>query len=583
MFPLPPAFHAQINRYINLVDECEGRSANACALCMKPLRETPSSLSLVKRRVRPRMLTVGSRLGLQGRIVICFIAVMLLTLGATVFTFVNQTGNQLNDLIGEHSRQLSSTLALANEGPVRLRAQDDLNRIAKELIKSRNVLYVAFFDDDGHKISMASRDADIDLKDVGAVRSSTSLLMQVHHDRSAVFGEYLETTAPVLSQSAGPSKLVGYVSVGVSRDGEAARMNSIIHVVVLISALALTLAMLVGTLLVHRIFMPIRELVHATHKIIGGDLDTRVAIERGDTIGQLARAFNEMVEWVKQQQRDLNAANQSLMEANRDLEAKVAHRTGQLEAANNRLSAEISEKEEFLRAVSHDLGAPLRNIDGMATVLLLKHRDTLNADVVHRLERIKKNVEMESSLIAELLELSRIKTRRHKVELVELDGLILQLRDMFDEDLRSQGIELVVETPLPTIDGERLRLRQLFQNLIDNAIKYMGEPVAGRARRISIGCAVRMTEAEFYVRDTGLGIHEDDLGKVFLVFRRGRNINTGNIAGKGVGLASVKSIVEIYSGRIWVESTLGEGSTFKFTINGRHVRSGEARQLPKAA
>jgi signal transduction histidine kinase len=85
---------------------------------------------------------------------------------------------------------------------------------------------------------------------------------------------------------------------------------------------------------------------------------------------------------------------------------------------------------------------------------------------------------------------------------------------------------------------------------------------------------VRASEAEFYVQDTGMGIDPDDLGKVFGVFRRGKNGLAQNLAGKGVGLASVKSIVETYNGSIWIESRLGEGSTFRFTINGMYVMGG---------
>jgi signal transduction histidine kinase len=119
----------------------------------------------------------------------------------------------------------------------------------------------------------------------------------------------------------------------------------------------------------------------------------------------------------------------------------------------------------------------------------------------------------------------------------------------------------------------------VFQNLIDNAIKYMGDGSNGGARRISVGCELRDSEAEFYVQDTGIGIDPEDLDKVFFVFRRGKNPAVQNVAGKGVGLASVKSIIETYSGTIWVESEVGKGSTFRFTINGQHL----AQVTPVAA
>jgi signal transduction histidine kinase len=130
------------------------------------------------------------------------------------------------------------------------------------------------------------------------------------------------------------------------------------------------------------------------------------------------------------------------------------------------------------------------------------------------------------------------------------------------------------------VNGERARLRQVFQNLIDNAIKYMGD---GISREIHVGCDVRAGEAEFYVRDTGIGIEAEDLSKVFVVFRRGKNTQAQNVAGKGVGLASVKSIVETYSGTIWVDSAVGQGSTFRFTVNGKFLATAGQAVRPLAA
>ena len=147
-------------------------------------------------------------------------------------------------------------------------------------------------------------------------------------------------------------------------------------------------------------------------------------------------------------------------------------------------------------------------------------------------------------------------------------SMIRELGGMFEEDLRSKNIQLMLDTQLPQLTAERARIRQVFQNLIDNAIKYMGD---GMTREIHVGCFVKDAEAEFYVRDTGMGMEDDDRDKVFFVFRRGKNATTQGVAGKGIGLASVKSIVETYEGSIWVESDLGRGSTFRFTINGQFV------------
>jgi signal transduction histidine kinase len=160
------------------------------------------------------------------------------------------------------------------------------------------------------------------------------------------------------------------------------------------------------------------------------------------------------------------------------------------------------------------------------------------------------------------------------MELVEIGALLRDLEGVFENDLKSRQIKLIVDTELPVLNGEKSRFRQVFQNLIDNAIKYMGD---GPVREIHVGCKIRPTEAEFYVRDTGLGIDAEDVTKVFYVFRRGRNSTSRKIAGKGVGLSSVKYIIETYSGSIWVESQIDQGTTFRFTINGQHVPAVQSR------
>ncbi|MGH7214275.1 MAG: sensor histidine kinase [Tepidisphaeraceae bacterium] len=505
--------------------------------------------------------------------------------------------------MGEQARQLSAALALASKPALATGQTNDLRLIGQDLIKSRNILFVVFLAPDGNPITHASRDPDFSWNDLSHAPHSTQNLMQVRELHSPLFGEFLEVTAPILTttsppkdrrgktstttardadaRGAGATRLIGYVAVGMSQIREQSQIRRTNILAASLGSVVVVLSIPLAYLLVHRIFLPIRQLVDATCRIARGDLDACVAVHRRDVIGNLARSFNEMVIKVKQQQTELEDANDKLADANRGLEEKVHQRTAQLETANKRLSSEIAEKEDFLRAVSHDLNAPLRNISGMATMLLMKYREKLEEDMVHRLERIQKNVEVETDLISELLELSRIKTRRQKMESVDLHVLIDELTGMFENDLKSRGISLIVDGMLPVLDCERARLRQVFQNLVDNAIKYMGD---GPFKQIHIGCVPGPSEAMFYVQDTGVGIDPEDIDKVFFVFRRGKGQATQNVPGKGVGLASVKSIIETYNGTIWVESKLGQGSTFKFTINGKYVpQTGRAAHHQGAA
>ncbi len=530
----------------------------------------------------------SAQIGIQGKLFLGFIFLLGLAMGGSYYLFLTENRQVLSQALGEHAIELSNTIAMASEPLLVEGNVAELHRIGKDLLKNRDVIGVCFYNDLGRPVVLASQDPDVSIDDEDfypRVQDNLQNLMQVRERQSLTLGNFVEVTVPVfrvmsaVGAEAGEAsrtaatpntKLVGYVSVNLSIDATTQLLNRVSLMLIVLGGLVFMVSIPVVYALVNRILLPIRQLVVVTMRIAAGDYDaqSQVEVHRPDAIGTLARAFNDMVQKVRKQQQQLAEANQSLALANRDLEQKVQQRTSQLETANKRLSSEIAEKEDFLRAVSHDLNAPLRNISGMASMLVMKHKGKLDEDVLHRLDRIQKNVEVETDLIGELLELSRIKTRRQKTTPVDITAMVRELEEMFENDLKTREIAIVLDTPLPVIDCERPRMRQVFQNLIDNAIKYMGDKPN---RAIHLGCVVKRDEAEFYVRDTGMGIEADDLPKVFCVFRRGKSQTVQAVAGKGVGLASVKSIIETYSGTIWVESEWGVGTTFRFTINGMHV------------
>jgi signal transduction histidine kinase len=352
----------------------------------------------------------------------------------------------------------------------------------------------------------------------------------------------------------------GYLHVASSSESMLAKLKFLQGSVLLTCMGVVLLAVPIAGLIARHITVPIQRLAGAAHALADGDLSHRVEIQRSDELGELADAFNRMADQVQEQQDDIKRINAGL-------EQKVHERTGELEQANRQLNAEMAEKEDFLRAVSHDLNAPLRNIAGMTSMLLLKYKDTLEKDAVQRLERIQKNVAVESELINELLELSRIKSRREKIERVDLHELITSVGEGFSSDLETKRITFSVNGRLPVMKGERARLRQVFQNLIDNGVKYMRED---GPRTITAGVNWGQNEVIMYVKDTGMGIAADELPHLFHVFRRAKSASIMKIPGKGVGLASVKSIIENYRGRLWAESTPGEGTTFFLAIPKTH-------------
>ncbi len=513
-----------------------------------------------------------AEIGLQGKLILAFSMLLMIGLSTSSWMFVKKSRETLEDILGEQARQMSQTLAMAATSPYSGNEIEELQRLGKELLKGRNIVLVGFFDNQGKPLAVECRDPEFAMhRMVGSENNgaATRDLMQVKRRFYPTLGAFLQINAPVFDMQRknndGP-RLLGYLTIGISQNTEEAQLQRVSLLGVGVGCVIFVLSLPLASGLVHRIFLPIRQLVTATNRIANGDYHAHVDTNRPDEIGMLARSFNEMTRRIREHQQQLRVANERLAEANKGLEEKVKQRTRELEHTNARLSSEIAEKEDFLRAVSHDLNAPLRNISGMAAMLLIKYRERFDEDIIHRLERIRKNVELETDLIAELLELSRIKTRRQKMEPVDVGAIINDLRDVFENDLKQKQIALIVESGLPTLMCEKARMRQVFQNLIDNSIKYMGD---GASREIEISHRITEDGIEFQVRDTGIGIDPEDLPKVFNVFRRGKN--TAEVKGKGVGLASVKSIIETYDGRIGVTSEVGVGSTFRFTIAKRFV------------
>jgi signal transduction histidine kinase len=301
--------------------------------------------------------------------------------------------------------------------------------------------------------------------------------------------------------------------------------------------------------------LPLRRMRRAVIGLASDDRPERLT-ESGDEVGQLARAFN----WMSDR---LWAARQELMETNRNLEATVAKRTSALVSANDRLTAEMAEKDAFLRAVSHDLGAPLRNIDGMAGMLLLKYRTQLSDDALRKIERIAANARMQTDLINDLLDLSRLRASADKREPVALDAVVTQIAESLAHELEQYDIAFDHQPPLPTVWAEPNRIRQVMQNLIDNAVKYTrGRP----ERRITVRSRQRSGEHVVEVIDTGCGIDPQDQRGIFQVFKRTRQAEGSGVDGRGVGLAGVKSILESHAGWIQVESEPGRGSTFRIGL-----------------
>ena len=234
-------------------------------------------------------------------------------------------------------------------------------------------------------------------------------------------------------------------------------------------------------------------------------------------------------------------------------------RQQELKRINEQLERQVGELERFTYTVSHELRTPLVTIMGFIGNIEkdLQNRKYERAQRdFSRVVRATKNMQ---STLAELLELSRIGRIINPPESVELHEIVQEALDAVEGRLRSRNIQVEVAQVLPAVYGDRPRLREVFENLIDNAVKYTSNQPAPR---IEIGCRSGK-ETIFYVKDNGLGIEPQYHARIFGLFEKLDSTSEGT----GVGLALVKRIIETHGGKIWVESQgLGTGTAFCFTI-----------------
>ncbi len=224
------------------------------------------------------------------------------------------------------------------------------------------------------------------------------------------------------------------------------------------------------------------------------------------------------------------------------------------------LETKNAELERFTYTVSHDLKSPLVTIRGF---LGLVEKDALAGDFEQMkkdIRRIQDATEQMQRLLKELLELSRIGRLMNPSEEVSLTELAREATDLLAGQLLERGVAVVIAPDMPTVYGDRTRLLEIFQNLIDNTVKFMGEQPDPR---VEIDADVHDTEVVCSVKDNGMGIDPTYHDKIFGLFER---LNP-DIDGTGIGLALVKRIVEVHGGRLWVESEAeGHGSTFSFSL-----------------
>jgi two-component system, sensor histidine kinase len=290
----------------------------------------------------------------------------------------------------------------------------------------------------------------------------------------------------------------------------------------------------------------LKELLLSSQAVARGNFHRKAVAFSQDEIGTLANHFNSMAE-------ELERLEQENREANISLERKVRQRTAELESKNKEL-------EQFAYVASHDLQEPLRTISGFVELLQKEYGDRLDGNGTKYLEYLSQGSDRMKTLIKDLLDYSRIGREKEAMSVDSRQTLAEVLADL-DMSIHESGAR-IRSGALPVLRAFPTEFKLLLQNLITNAIKFRHPD---RPPEISVEAFPEPAYWRFMVSDNGIGIESQFLERIFIIFQRLHSRT--KYEGSGIGLAHGKKITELHGGRIWAESSPGQGSRFFFTIS----------------
>jgi light-regulated signal transduction histidine kinase (bacteriophytochrome) len=272
-------------------------------------------------------------------------------------------------------------------------------------------------------------------------------------------------------------------------------------------------------------------------------------------LGDTQRAVLNILEDSAQEAARLGDTQRAMLNILEDVDIEKAN----VERANAELARSNSDLEQFAYVASHDLQEPLRIVASFTELLGRRYKGKLDADADEFIAFVVDGASRMQSMINDLLAYARLGSKARSLEAVDCREVLALAVANLDSAVKESHARIATN-PLPTVRANATELLQLFQNLIANALKFRGD----RPPVVDVSARLVGTEWIFAVRDNGIGIAPEHVGRIFVIFQR---LNPRDrYSGTGIGLAICKKVVERHRGRIWVDSEPGRGSTFSFTI-----------------
>ncbi len=327
---------------------------------------------------------------------------------------------------------------------------------------------------------------------------------------------------------------------------------------------------LIYTMITKFLQRPVKDLVEASKKIAEGDMSVSVKVETEDEIGVLGNTFNYMVQRISSFSKALEqevAKKSNLLNERTKL-------IGLLEKANIQLKELDKLKSMFLANMSHELRTPMNSIIGYSDLLIDGVDGPINVEQKKSLGKISNNAKHLLQLLNDLLDVSKIEARKIKIEPEKFDfrEVIDSVLPIFEPMLKKKNLSVNIDIAedLPPVYCDKDKIKHVLMNLLSNAIKFTKKGgITIRAKISDRGIhqlGASPIFAEISVEDTGIGIKDEDLGKIFDKFVQADLSIVRQYEGTGLGLSIAKGLVLLHKGMIWATSEYGKGSQFHFTI-----------------
>jgi signal transduction histidine kinase len=380
---------------------------------------------------------------------------------------------------------------------------------------------------------------------------------------------------------------MGSLQIGFSLRHLGARMDALKRDILLVTLGMIAVGILFTIILTRILLRPIDKLAAATEIVARGELLYTVDIRSRDEIGDLARAFNQMTLQLKEARSDLekkveertrlleenikelNQARTSTLKMLEDLQSAKR----ELEMVNRELREMDETKLKFIGTASHELKTPLTAIKANIDFILSGKEGKVPEPLRPYLLTIQRNTNRIHGTMDHMLDLTRIKSGRLLLsqEPILLSGVVMG----YINEVKPVDKHFSIRVDIPkdlTVYADRVRLHDIFVNLLSNAFKFTAD-----GGKVTLTASRKDAFILSEIRDTGMGIPEDKTERIFEEFYQ---VESGKHGGTGLGLAITRRVIEEHGGKIWVESRLGEGSTFYFTLplsaeqeDGRSLRS----------